>query len=556
MSLARGPDRAPELLRRAAGARLVQRLLARDASLWAYDAGTQASIRDSLGWLDLPESMASRLPEVLEFTEEARREGIGRVLLLGMGGSSLAPEVFRRVLGDRPGWPALRVLDSVDPEAVAAAEAECPADKTLYLVSSKSGSTVEPLRLFDYFFGRARAALGEGAGRRFAAITDPGSSLEGLARERGFRRVFLNPPDVGGRYSALSLFGLVPAALAGADAAALLERARAARAACADEGPAEGNPGLLLGCRLAALAAAGRDKLTFLIAPELCWLGLWIEQLVAESCGKRGRGVIPVVGEPRLAPSDYGTDRAFVRIGLDGAPDAGPDAFSSALEAAGQPVIRLRLPDRLELGAEMYRWQFAVAVLGHFLELNPFDQPDVQAAKDRTLALLAGLGRSGGAAPGPLREEEKVALLLSRACRPAGEGLSGALAGLLSGLKPGGYLGLLAYLAPDGPYEEELEALARALLERTGVAVQRGYGPRYLHSTGQLHKGGPGNGVFLILCREDGPELAIPGAPYSFGRLLRAQALGDFQALEAAGRRVALAWLRGDARAALRLLAL
>jgi hypothetical protein len=432
-------------------------------------------------------------------------------------------------------------------------------ERTLFVVASKSGSTIEPNCLFDHFWSLVAPKAGAKAGRRFVAITDPGTSLEKLARERGFRRTFLNPSDVGGRFSALTLFGLVPAALGGADVDVLLERARSAAKACSPATPTRGNPGLLLGAALGRHARDGRDKLTLVLDPRLEALGLWIEQLIAESTGKEGKGLLPVVGEPLGAPADYGRDRLFVRVGLKGRADRDAEAKLSALERDGHPVVRLELADENDLGAQFFLWEVATAAAGCLLGVDPFDQPDVQSAKDRTNALLAGL--------------EDGALPAEKADFRAGGSAAFADAGLISALgaaggqdrplrevldahlarsKPGDYVCILAYLAETDASRrllDEVRALVRA--RANGAPVTVSWGPRYLHSTGQLYKGGSARGVFLFLSDTGKARLPVPGRAFSFGTLCRAQARGDAAATLASGRRLLRLELGGAADEAL-----
>jgi transaldolase/glucose-6-phosphate isomerase len=430
-----------------------------------------------------------------------------------MGGSSLAPEVIQRTFGTRQGMLALDVLDTTHPDAVLALAGSLDFGKTLFVVASKSGSTIETLTHFDYFWSKAPQ------GRHFVAITDEASPLHRLGDERGFRRVFLNPPEIGGRYSALSYFGLVPAALAGADLEELLSQGRAMAEACHDEDPSR-NPGALLGAVIGEAALAGRDKLTLLLPHELASFGDWAEQLIAESTGKQGRGILPVVGETTAPPGQYGDDRLFVAIG--------EHSDLAALEAAGHGVVRLPFEGTGQLGAEFFRWMFATAVAGQRLRINPFDQPNVQSAKDATSRILS---------EGPPREE------------PAP-----SLAEVLSTVSPGDYVALLAYLPPEPATDRELQALRMELRDQLLVATTLGYGPRYLHSTGQLHKGGAGNGVFILLTDDATRDEQVPGRSYGFDTLRRAQALGDLQSLRALGRRVTHVHLNGDRTTALHAL--
>jgi transaldolase/glucose-6-phosphate isomerase len=524
-------------------ARFVERLWKKDAALWKQEAAHQKIIRNSLGWLSLPEAMAAGLGPVRSFAAEIRQEGFRHAVVLGMGGSSLTCEVLRRVFGPVPGCPVLEVLDSTNPASVSALEARLDLGRTLFFVSSKSGSTLEPNCLMDYFFEKVSRRSGAKAGRQFVAITDPHTAMEAAAHSRGFRKVFLNPADVGGRFSALSLFGLVPAAVAGIDAVKLLSSARAMAAACAR--PDEDNPGLALGAALGLRARQGRDKLTLSLSPALDSLGLWIEQLIAESTGKEGRGILPVHGEPLAAPEAYGADRLFVRAALRGQSEPEAEARLAALERAGHPVLRLSLADRHELGAQFFLWETATAAAGFLLGVDPFDQPDVQSAKDQAKKLLGGL--EGGTLPketadlraGGLAAFADTGLLSALgADRGLDMPLRRVLAEHFARIKPGDYAAVLAYVHPEEGCRLQLEALGRRLRRFTTAAVSVQYGPRYLHSTGQLHKGGPDQGVFLELVEPDAAVLPVPGQGFSFGTLHRAQARGDFAALLAGGRRV------------------
>ncbi len=501
------------------GADYVRALRARDAGLWAQDEPARREIAARLGWLDLPAGMAAHVADIQAFAEQVRAAGYGRVVLLGMGGSSLAPETFAGVFGPRPGWPALKVLDSTDPAYIAEVEREAPLDKTFFLVSSKSGTTLETSDLFEYFWLRT----GGKAGAQFAAITDPGTPLAALAAERKLRRTFENPPDIGGRYSALSYFGLVPAALIGVDVGRVLERARAMAEACAAADAAAGNPGVRLAAAFAAGFLAGRDKVTIVTSAELASFGGWAEQLLAESTGKRGKGLVPVAGEPVGAPPVYGNDRLFVWLGLEGAADAAAQQSLAALEAAGHPVVRLALKDRFDLGAEFHRWEVATALAGAWLGVNPFDQPNVAESKANTDRVLRQL-MDGQVPSAPAAVE---------AAR-AGD----ALAAWLGGIARGDYVAFLAYLRPSPEHDAALREMRQAIRDTLGVATTAAYGPRYLHSTGQLHKGGTPRGVFLALEADGGPAVPIPGEEYAFGMLETAQELGDLIALERRGRRV------------------
>ncbi len=435
-----------------------------------------------------------------------------------MGGSSLAPETFARVFGTRAGFPALVVLDSTDPNYIAAVERDAPLAKTFFLISSKSGTTLETSDLFAYFWQRTGGRSGE----QFAAITDPGTPLAALAAERRLRRVFENPPEIGGRYSALSYFGLVPAALCGVDVGRVLDRARAMADMCAVADPVSGNPGAHLGAALAAGFLAGRDKVTIVTSPELASFGAWAEQLLAESTGKQGKGLVPVAGEPLGAATAYGNDRLFVSVALEGGADPGLRSLD-ALEAAGHPVVRLWLRDRFDIGAEFHRWEVATALAGAWMGVNPFDQPNVAESKLNTDRVLRQLEE--GEAPGAPQPVE-----------PAG--LEAALASWLGGIARGDYVAVLAYLKPSPEHDAALTGMRAAIRDALGVATTAAYGPRYLHSTGQLHKGGAPSGAFLALEDDGGPDLQVPGEDYPFGTLETAQMLGDLIALERRGRRV------------------
>ncbi len=516
------------LERQDAGARLWRK----DASLWSGAGEVQAAIAGRLGWLEAPAAMRPHLDALAAFAAEVRRDGVTDVVLLGMGGSSLAPEVLARTFPPRPPAPRFLLLDTTDPAAVRAALARLKLASTLFVVSSKSGTTAETLALYRFFRDQVERQAAR-PGRHFVAITDPGTPLARMADEGGFRRTFLNQPDIGGRFSALSLFGLVPAALIGVEVGRLLERAAAMAAACGPEVPVADNPGLRLGAAVGGLAAAGRDKLTLVLSEPLRALGGWLEQLLTESTGKRGRGVVVVDDEPAGPPEAYGFDRVFVAMTLGA--DPAVECALAPLEAAGHPVIRLVLTDRFDLGAEFFRWEVATAAVGALLEVNPFDEPDVARAKDATQAALATF-RERGRLP---EEPGQTAADLARA---------------LAGARPGDYVALLAYLTPEPATTAALQALRRLIRDRTRLATTVGYGPRYLHSTGQLHKGGPPTAILALLAGDDAEDAAIPGEPYGFATLKMAQALGDLATLRALGRRALWLPVTGDRVAALEAL--
>lgn len=509
--------------------RVLPRIWARDHTLWKPDP---TEITNRLGWLDIAERMRDELPGIRALVEAVQADGYTHALLLGMGGSSLAPEVFARTFGVAPGALTLAVLDSTDPGAVLAWAESLPLDKTLLLVSTKSGGTVETLSFFKFFYNRVLQVVGpEKVGAHFVAITDPGSSLAALAAEYRFRATLLNDPNIGGRYSALSFFGLLPAALLGIDLDTLLDRAVAAARQNAGDGLGVAAE---VGAAIGALALEGRDKLTFFISPPVAGLGDWIEQLVAESTGKEGKGILPVVGEAIASPDAYGPDRLFVYLRLSG--DTTFDAGVSALEEAGHPVLRLALNDLYDLGAQFFVWELATAVAGHFLQINPFDQPNVESAK-----VLA---------------RKMVKTYVETGVLPQGEAVApdaGALRRFLAQARPGDYIALQAYIQPTTQADIVLNALRLYLRDRFKLATTVGYGPRFLHSTGQLHKGDRGNGLFIQFTADPLRDAAIPdvagqnASAISFGVLEMAQALGDYQALVEAGRRVLRIHLGTDA---------
>jgi transaldolase/glucose-6-phosphate isomerase len=541
-------------------ARFSERLWAKDPSLWKEDKEHQKLIKHSLGWLDAPITSGAALSPIKAFSEAASAEGFRQAVVLGMGGSSLCVEVLRSVFGSAPGGLELLTLDSTHPDAVMALEKRLDLAKTLFIVASKSGGTVEPNAFFDYFWNLCERRPGAKPGRQFVAITDTGTSLDKMSRERGFRKTFLNPSDVGGRFSALTLFGVVPAALAGIDAGELLARARKAAAVFSPQTPARANPALRLGAFIGRHARDGRDKLTLILPPALESFGLWIEQLVAESTGKEGRGVLPVTGEPLGAPAAYGRDRAFVRLVLKGRAEPAVDAAMSALEQAGHPVMRLDLEDALDLGAQFLLWEVATAAAGYLLKVNPFDQPDVQTAKDRTKEVLNGL-KDGTPEKASLRAGGLAAFadagLVSALKADAGQDrpLREVLSAHLSRVKPGDYVAVLSFLAETDENRRLIEDIRGRARARTTAPVTVSWGPRYLHSTGQLHKGGPAKGVFLVLGDAEKAKLPVPGKPFSFGELCRAQAKGDADAMLSEGRRLLRLNLGGAAAEGLRALA-
>ncbi len=495
---------------------VIGRIWRKDHTVWKPDP---KEIVDRMGWLHVTDMMNEHTSVMESFAEAVRQEGFQSVVLLGMGGSSLGPEVLRQVFGSAHGYPELSVLDSTVPACVRSVTDTIDPAHTLFLVSSKSGTTIEPLFLFQHFWSLVESAVGkEQAGRQFVAITDPATPLVELADERDFRHAFINPPDIGGRYSVLSLFGLVPAALAGIDITLLLDRADRMREGCASCVPARDNHGARLGAAMGTFALQGRDKLSIVTSPGVSSFGLWAEQLIAESTGKEGKGIIPIAGEPLVAPHRYGDDRLFVYLRLEGDDNSAVDAAVEGIKSAGQPVLMLEMRDRYDLGAEFYRWEFATAVAGAILGINPFDQPNVKSAKNAT---------------------EKVLQEYASSRRLPWVDTGQSPSGMLAEPPKGSYLAIMAYLRPSAEVDEAIAKYRRKVVERHSIATTFGYGPRYLHSTGQLHKGGPDKGLFLQITAGHGYDLPIPGEPYTFDVVADAQALGDLPALSSLGRRVA-----------------
>ncbi|MDO8484674.1 MAG: hypothetical protein Q7S35_06980 [Candidatus Limnocylindrales bacterium] len=520
------------------------RLFDRDVTLWSSDPRVGAAISERLGWLDAPAHFADRIAALEGFGDAIVDEGYTTVVVAGMGGSSLAPDVLHRTFGSQDGYPRLRILDSTDPAYVAATFDDLDPLRTLVLIASKSGTTTEPNAFLADAWSRIHDALEavghhtyETPGGFIAAITDPGKSVEAIPHHDDFREVFLNPPDTGGRYSALTYVGLVPASLIGLDLDALLASASAMLGQCREPDPMA-NPGLSLGLAIGTLAKAGRDKLTFLTDDAITSFGAWAEQLIAESTGKRGVGIVPVDLEPLGAVGSYGTDRAFVRITLAGAENRARDDLTAALEAAGHPVIRIDVGDPIDLGAEFVRWEVATAIAGAVLGIDPFDQPNVEEAKQLTKSMLARHDRGEtdqAPPPAPIAAGDDLTLHGDAALRlTSGDGgVTGELSRHLARRRPNAYLCLQAFIAPTPGRDDALARIRALLRDRTGRATTAGYGPRFLHSTGQLHKGGAPIGWFLQLTADHPVDREIPGWPYSFGQLIDGQASGDFAAIEA-----------------------
>ena len=500
-------------------AKTIDRIWARDISVWGAHGGTAdaKSIATRLGWLDIKETMTPHLERLKGLRERAHAAHVEAVYLLGMGGSSLCAEVLRSVFGVAPGFPDLVVLDTTDEHTLTTAANRMNPERTWFIVASKSGGTIEVASMERFFWARMSEALGRSPAAHFIAITDGGTALEKQARDKAYGEIFINPADIGGRFSALSLFGLVPAALIGAPVDAILKGGIAMAEGCRQANHA--NAGLELGAFIAAAALEGRDKLTVMLAPRLASLGLWIEQLVAESTGKHGKGSLPVVDEPIGRPDEYGNDRAFVAVSSES--EHVDEHALKALEDAGHPIMRLST--RIDgLGAEFFRWEFATAVAGAGLGINPFDEPNVSEAKEKTKVLLAKYAEAGRFDAAPASESTTA----------------GELRLAIGQLRPPDYVAFLSYLPADHLVEEAIREIRLAIRSRAKVASTFGVGPRYLHSTGQYHKGGPNTCVAFVITADDDTSTAIPGADYSFSVLKRAQALGDVETLQAHKRRV------------------
>jgi transaldolase / glucose-6-phosphate isomerase len=536
----------------------VRRLWHRDATLWT---GTDEA--NWLGWLSITEEQLEHLDDLRRVAEDAKSAGFSHVLLLGMGGSSLCPEVLRMTYGKIAGYPELHVLDSTDPVQIKSFEGQIDLAKTLFIVSSKSGSTLEPNIFKQYFFERVKQVVGaDKAGSHFVAITDPGSKMQQVAEADKFRHIFFGLPSIGGRYSALSNFGMVPAAVMGLDTKKFLDRTEEMVQACASSVPVEENPGVVLGLILGSAAKAARDKVTILTSPGISDLGAWLEQLLAESTGKQGKGIIPVDREAIGTPEIYGTDRSFAYLRLESAPDAAQDAKVDALEQAGHPVVRIAVADTYDLGQEFFRWEIATAVAGSVIGINPFNQPDVEASKIATRNLTSEHEKTGSLpAEKPILEDKGVKLFtdqknaadLARAAA-SDKSLAGYLKAHLGRVKAGDYFALLAYIQMNESHEQQLQTIRHAVRDQKRVATCLGFGPRFLHSTGQAYKGGPNSGVFLQLTCDDARDLPVPGQKYTFGIVKAAQARGDFQVLVERGRRALRVHLGADVESGLKTL--
>jgi transaldolase/glucose-6-phosphate isomerase len=538
--------------------RKMERLWARDATLWTGNDESRW-----LGWLGVTEDWPSTAPSLQRLANAVKARGFTHALLLGMGGSSLCPEVMSATFGPLRGFPAFHVLDSTDPAQVRAVDQQVDLARALVIVSSKSGSTLEPNIFKQYFFERMKQAVGaRDAGSHFVAITDPGSTLEQAAGAEGFAYLFHGVPTIGGRYSALSNFGLVPSAVMGIDVPRFIDRTRTLVDACSSSVPLEENPGAQLGILLGAAARGGRDKVTLVTSPRLCDLGAWLEQLLAESTGKAGTGLIPVDLERLGGPEVYGADRVFVHLRLEGDRDTAQEAALAALERAGHPVVRITLADVYDLGQEFFRWEIATAVAGSILGINAFDQPDVEASKVETRKLTSQYERTGSLpVETPIWEGEAVRLFTDAANaaalrRDAGQKptLAGWLRAHVNRLGAGDYFAILAFVERNEAHRELLQAARHAVRDARKVATCLGFGPRFLHSTGQAYKGGPNTGVFLQITCDDAADLPVPGQNYTFGVVKAAQSRGDFQVLADRGRRALRVHLGRDVPAGLALL--
>ena len=533
----------------------MQRLWQHDATLWS---GSDEA--NWLGWLDIVEEQIAQQDQLQKIAKEVQQRGFQHVLLLGMGGSSLCPEVLRMTFGRIPHFPTLHVLDSTDPAQVKSFEHQIDIEKTLFIVSSKSGSTLEPNIFKQYFFERTKQAVGATkVGSHFMAITDPGSKMQQVAESDRFLHIFFGRPSIGGRYSALSNFGMVPAAVIGLDTKKFLDHAMEMVRACGASVAVDDNPGAAMGVILGTAAISGRDKVTIVASPGISDLGAWLEQLLAESTGKIGKGIIPVDRENLAAPGAYGSDRVFAYVRLESAPDADQDAKVAAIEKAGHPVVRITMSDIYELGAEFFRWEIATAVAGSIIGINAFNQPDVEASKIVTKSLTSEYEKNGSLpAEKPVVEDggiklftdEKNAAELAKGVG-SDQSLLGYLKAHLGRIHAGDYFAVLGYIQMNAEHEQSLQTLRHAVRDKKRVATCLGFGPRFLHSTGQAYKGGPNSGVFLQITCDDSVELPVPGQKYTFGVVKAAQARGDFQVLAERGRRALRVHLGKDLKAGL-----
>jgi transaldolase / glucose-6-phosphate isomerase len=531
------------------------RLWRGDPSLWTGDDEDKW-----VGWLPIVEDQLAHLKQLNDAATDAAKAGFTHALLLGMGGSSLCPEVLKITYGRQPGHPELHVLDSTDPAQIKSIESQIDLAKTLCIVASKSGSTLEPNIFKQYFFDRMQQVVGKDkAGDHFVAITDPGSKMQQVAERDHFRKIFFGLTSIGGRYSALSNFGMVPASIMGLDLSKFLQRTNEMLQACKPEVPADQNPGAVLGAILGTLGNLGRNKVTIITSPGIHDLGAWLEQLIAESTGKIGKGLIPVDREALGAPEVYGNDRVFIHLRLADEPDMAQKQKLDALRTAGHPVVEIELADTYDLGQEFFRWEIATAVAGSILKINPFNQPDVEASKIVTRQLTEAYEKSGKLPEeSPIFDDGAIKLFTdernaANLNKLAGtdRSLTGFLRAHLSQFNPGDYMALLGFIEMNGAHEESLQAMRHAVRDRKHVATCLGFGPRFLHSTGQAYKGGPNTGVFLQITCDDANDLPVPGQKYTFGTVKAAQARGDFQVLADRKRRALRVHLPKDVEARL-----
>lgn len=534
-----------------------QRLWAKDPTVWRQGPEGAKEIAIRLGWLDVMQDMLKHAGEITAFADEVRKAGFKHTVLMGMGGSSLSPEVSKKTFGVKEGYPDLFVLDSTIPGAILDVERAIDLQKTLFVVAMKSGSTVETNSCYRYFYEKVKS------GANFAAITDPGTSLEKEANDKGFRKLFLNPPDIGGRFSALSYFGLVPAALIGVDIVKLLNRAVAMAEECGPDVPVEDNPGIVLGAALADLALLGTDKMTMVLPEEIASFGYWVEQLVAESTGKMGREIVPIEGEPLWDPGMYDDDRLFVHVRLKGQKDSSLSEKMSDIADASFPVIAIEMDDVYDIGGEYFRWEMATAAACALLGVNAFDQPNVQDSKTNTFQILESVEQTGALPDeSPFLSQDGVSFFtdsqtkgaLDAICSHVGADNSADsyLAAFVALFQPGNYFGLMAFVNPTEDLQSGFAALRTLLTDVCGAATTLGFGPRFLHSTGQLHKGGANNGLFIQFTADDAQDISIPGVKYSFATLKNAQALGDAQCLITKGRPFLRIHLGKDAKKGLK----
>jgi transaldolase/glucose-6-phosphate isomerase len=527
----------------------LKKLWAKDASLWSSDPQHVEIIKKALGWLDVPQHLLEEVTNVQKFAKEVATE-FAHVVVLGMGGSSLAPDIMRETFGKTNGYPQLHVLDSTDPQQIGTLESEIDLTRTLFIVASKSGTTTEPDAFYRYFCERMSKAVGaSGCGRHFIAITDPGTQLEEEAKAQGFRACFLNDPNIGGRYSALSFFGMVPAALAGYDVNLLLDRGLGAMHANDKGVDVTKAPGTKFGAAIGSLARAGRNKLTIVTHPSIRAFGTWAEQLIAESTGKMGRGILPVEGEALGEPGDYGSDRVFVYAGANlPNPENGVDEKLRALENAGHPVIRLAMNDAYDVGEQFYLWEIATAAAGSLIEIDAFDQPNVQESKDNTKALLAEYATKGSFDEPKANVTSEVfdLIFLSGSTSISSADVTAALGSLFTQVNTGDYVAFCAYIERNGKHERTLNEMRLKVRDARKCATTVGFGPRFLHSTGQEHKGGPDTGVFVQITADPPFDLTIPGMNVGFRTLIAAQALGDLQSLDKRNRRGVRVHIKGD----------